>query len=227
MNYNPFPIYYRLFSYKHTFAYQLHFVFPFLSLPSYQLEPHIVRIRSRHHPRGLNNRSRRSQFLNPGASSSTSSTSGGSGGVSLRDPIDPITQLLSQLSDVRRVNGNSTGASTASSLTNGMMQLQFERQSTSGSLGGGGVSASNRLPIERIIRRHQASSAALSSSLAAAHSEAAVNASNSSSSTSSHMPYMVLLDPSTSQAVNNVPANSKSAASSSGKRQNTKYLLAS
>lgn len=227
MNYNPFPIHYRFFCINtHLLNNCVLFFCP--SLPSYQLEPHIVRIRSRHHPRGLNNRSRRSQFLNPGASSSTSSTSaGGSGGVSLRDPIDPITQLLSQLSDVRRVNGSSTGASTASSLTNGMMQLQFERQSTSGFLGGGGVSASNRLPIERIIRRHQASSAALSSSLAAAHSEAAGNASNSSSSTSSHMPYMVLLDPSTSQAVNNVPANSKSAASSSGKRQNTKYLLAS
>ena len=155
-------------------------------------EPHIVRIRSRHHVRGLNNnnRSRRSQFLNPSGASSTSA----------REAIDPIAQLLSQLSDVRRVNNTaSTGGQ------NGLTQFQFERQSNS-----------NRLPIERMIRRHQQSSQ-LSSSLGSANSEAMSN---------QQMPYMVLLDPTTSPSVNaNVHSKSNSVGGIQLNKISTKYLL--
>lgn len=177
------------------FRYFLKFININISLTlffSFYEEPHIVRIRSRHHVRGLNNnRNRRSQFINSNGASSTSA----------RDAIDPIAQLLSQLSDVRRVNN---GAS--SSGQNGMMQFQFERQSPS-----------SRLPIERIIRRHQQTSQ-LSSSIGSSHSESASN---------QQMPYMVLLDPTTSPSVS---ANSLSKSNSTGGGQiskiSAKYLLA-
>ena len=132
------------------------------------------------------NRNRRSQFLNTNGASSTNA----------RDGIDPITQLLSQLSDVRRINASSSNGQ------NGIMQLEIERQSSS-----------NRLPIERIIRRHQQTSQ-LSSSLGAAHSESISN---------QQMPYMVLLDSTTS------PVNAQAKSNSTGVTQinkiNTKYLL--
>lgn len=153
-----------------------------------------MRIRSRHHVRGLNNnRTRRSQFINPNGVPAAPS-------ASAREAIDPIAQLLSQLSDVRRINNNSSGQ-------NGVTQFQLERQS-----------ASNRLPIERIIRRHQQTSQ-LSSSLGSAHSESISN---------QQMPYMVLLDSTSSPSVSaNAPSKSNSSGVTQNNKLNTKFLLSS
>ncbi|KAI2801927.1 E3 ubiquitin-protein ligase kcmf1 [Blomia tropicalis] len=162
----------------------------FLAHLNVEHQPHIVRIRSRHHVRGLNNnRNRRSQFNSNGSASSSVA----------RETIDPITQLLSQLTDVRRVNNNSS----TSNGQNGIMQFQFDRQSTS-----------NRLPIERIIRRHQQSSQ-LASSIGSSQSE----------STANQMPYMVLLDSTTSPSANANPLPKSTTTGGSQIKINTNYLL--
>lgn len=147
-------------------------------------EPQIIRIRNRHnnpnnHSRLNNNRSRRSQIFNA---------------TSTRDNIDPIAQLLTQLSDVRRINNGaaSTGGVGATGGGPNSMQFHFERQSAGGATAA--ATGSNRIPLERIIQRQRRqtsqSSQSITSTLAAtSHAESIL---------SSQLPYMVLLDSTTS-----------------------------
>ncbi|RWS31039.1 E3 ubiquitin-protein ligase KCMF1-like isoform X1 [Leptotrombidium deliense] len=96
-----------------------------------------------HPSRGMNSaRARRTQ-MHFSSSSGLSSLSPGN-----RESMDPIAELLSQLSGVRRAAN--LGQSHSSQLQQLQMQLQFERQSS-----GSARQSFERMPIERVTRRHQ------------------------------------------------------------------------
>lgn len=72
-----------------------------------------------------------------------------------RDSMDPIAELLSQLSGVRRAAGSLGQAHPHSQLQQLQMQLQLERHAGAPQLSSRQTFASDRAPIERVIRRHQ------------------------------------------------------------------------
>lgn len=161
------------------------------------------------------------------------SSSGAALSPSGRD-MDPISELLSQLSGVRRAaNSVSNAASTASQLQQLQMQLQLERHSSmippslaarSGLTGfvsaSSVLASSDRLPIERVIRRHQNQTGVLTSSgqlnsqvnsqqQQLAHHTQLMSAAAAAVSASSHpymvpdMPYIVLMDQHPSNVTDN------------------------
>ncbi|KAI7693134.1 E3 ubiquitin-protein ligase KCMF1 [Sarcoptes scabiei] len=130
-------------------------------------QPQVIRIRPRH-GRVSNNRIRRSQMFN---SNSTSTSSN-------REIIDPLTQIISHLSDVHRVNQNSSSNNNIGiGAEQNVWRLPFERQP-------------NR-SLERVLQRQrrQLIPTQLSSIL-------------SDSNTNQSLPY-IILDPTSSPLANN------------------------
>lgn len=94
------------------------------------------------------------------AAAAAGSLSSSAGGAAAARDMDPIAELLSQLSGVRRA----ASQSNSSQLQQLQMQLQLERHTSVPGLarqafapapGSGHSATGDRVPIERVIRRHQ------------------------------------------------------------------------
>lgn len=151
--------------------------------------------------------------LSPGSSAAAANGAGAASASSARD-MDPIAELLSQLSGVRRA----ANQSNSSQLQQLQMQLQLERHTSVPSLArqgfapapgsvNPGTTSGDRVPIERVIRRHQQHPSSSSSASASNNN----NPGSSSSQVSHHqqhvnhlmaaasagnpdMPYIVLME---------------------------------
>lgn len=136
-----------------------------------------------------------SQYTSSSGLSSLTSPGGSGAGSSGRiDSMDPIAELLSQLSGVRRAANMSQ--SHSSQLQQLQMQLQLERQNTSGvSVVPSRPGFSSAAPIERVIRRHPGSSSHQQQHL---HQQPSVSSGLMAPRgvPPQGMPYVVLMEPS-------------------------------